>query len=51
MKCAYKDINNQIDLIECDKARLNSYICQKSISTNLKSRIIYSLKNFHFQKY
>ncbi len=30
-KCGYKDINNQIELIECDKPLLNSYICQKRI--------------------
>ena len=30
-KCGYKDINNQIELIECDKVQLSNYICQKKI--------------------
>ena len=31
-KCGYKDENNQLALIECDKPILNSYVCQKSIN-------------------
>ena len=34
-KCGYKDINNQIELIECDKTVLNSYICQKRIEKKI----------------
>ena len=32
-KCGYKDMNNQMELIECDKTVLNSYICQKTNKT------------------
>ena len=45
-KCAYKDLNNQIELTECDRAQLNSYVCQKSIkkkTTEYGKGIIYFL--------
>ena len=52
-KCGYKDMNNQIELIECDKTVLNSYICQKTNKTNyyygkgiLFNKICYLKKNF-----
>ena len=34
-KCGYKDINNQIELIECDKVQLSNYICQKKIEKRI----------------
>ena len=34
-KCGYKDMNNQIELIECDKVQLSNYICQKKIENKI----------------
>jgi hypothetical protein len=30
-RCTYKDINNQISVLDCNEMLLTSYICQKSL--------------------